>query len=443
MPDFGKYVSRLPPDTDPRLAASLSDVHRDLVGELAPIEAKLDKIVLVTDYGAKADGTTNDAAAVSAAEADSDFIGVPSNTKVSTAASALTGVFTGPAQIIDGSSNKRGRYFSQLTSALSSYGDPDGIDTAFNGDLSKCIFPIECRITGGMETPTGTQFINRPEHSPFFLKMYTDQGQTTEAGGGNQVNALFIETTDASTAGGGICGIWIRGAVTGTKSSATDALLSTASILIAGQNNSLADGVYLNTMEFQNVDNGFDVSCVGMMMRMNRTNNTGAKNAFWNAFRAANEGSVASDVVMHVSGSWFYGLDFTGATIDTNGAAIALKADQRMSFNATAGTYFAGFRGNSTIRYSSAASKIIIEVDGTDAAQFDTNGSIYLPSGGSMLINGQQVVFGRRTGWTAPTGTSTRTGFATSTVTLQQLAEHVKALLEDLGSTSGHGLINV
>lgn len=49
-----------------------------------------------------------------------------------------------------------------------------------------------------------------------------------------------------------------------------------------------------------------------------------------------------------------------------------------------------------------------------------------------------QVVGARRTGWAAATGTATRTTFATGTVTLPQLAERVKALLDDL---IAHGLI--
>jgi hypothetical protein len=64
-------------------------------------------------------------------------------------------------------------------------------------------------------------------------------------------------------------------------------------------------------------------------------------------------------------------------------------------------------------------------------------------STGNIFANGTQVVTVRQTGWTAPTGSSTRTGFDTTTVTTQVLAEHVKALLEDLGNTSGHGLIDV
>lgn len=60
--------------------------------------------------------------------------------------------------------------------------------------------------------------------------------------------------------------------------------------------------------------------------------------------------------------------------------------------------------------------------------------AFYTGSAGSEL----KVVDARRTGWTAATGTATRTTFATSTVTLPQLAEHVKALLDDL---IAHGLI--
>ena len=56
----------------------------------------------------------------------------------------------------------------------------------------------------------------------------------------------------------------------------------------------------------------------------------------------------------------------------------------------------------------------------------------------SLSVNGTKVVGTRRTGWTAATGTATRTTFATGTVTLPVLAEHVKALIDDL---IAHGLI--
>lgn len=58
---------------------------------------------------------------------------------------------------------------------------------------------------------------------------------------------------------------------------------------------------------------------------------------------------------------------------------------------------------------------------------------------GNIFINDVQLISSsRRTGWGAPTGTPSRTTFATSTVTLPQLAERVKALIDDL---TAHGLI--
>jgi hypothetical protein len=63
-------------------------------------------------------------------------------------------------------------------------------------------------------------------------------------------------------------------------------------------------------------------------------------------------------------------------------------------------------------------------------------GSIQTGPGGTTAP--LQVLGSRRTGWGAPTGTATRTTFATSTVTLAQLAERVKALVDDLTT---HGLI--
>jgi len=66
------------------------------------------------------------------------------------------------------------------------------------------------------------------------------------------------------------------------------------------------------------------------------------------------------------------------------------------------------------------------------------SGSIEVGLNSFYRHTGNQVLGGRRTGWTAATGTATRTTFATSTVTTAQLAERVHALLQDLFA---HGII--
>lgn len=60
---------------------------------------------------------------------------------------------------------------------------------------------------------------------------------------------------------------------------------------------------------------------------------------------------------------------------------------------------------------------------------------------GEYYVHGSRVLSTRKTGWATATGTATRTTFATSSVTLPQLAERVKALIDDLHNTAGHGLI--
>lgn len=77
------------------------------------------------------------------------------------------------------------------------------------------------------------------------------------------------------------------------------------------------------------------------------------------------------------------------------------------------------------------------EVDPTTGAVTAT-GNITVPANRHYRVDGNQVVANRRTGWTAPTGTATRTAFDTATVTTTQLAERVKALTDDL---IAHGLI--
>jgi hypothetical protein len=53
-------------------------------------------------------------------------------------------------------------------------------------------------------------------------------------------------------------------------------------------------------------------------------------------------------------------------------------------------------------------------------------------------LNSTRVVTTRRTGWGAPTGSATRSAFDTATATAAQLAERLKALIDDL---TAHGLI--
>lgn len=89
----------------------------------------------------------------------------------------------------------------------------------------------------------------------------------------------------------------------------------------------------------------------------------------------------------------------------------------------------------------------ILQLDGsgddTKAALgiYSSNGAVQkakITCAGNIHVGSSQVLTSRRSGWGTPTGTATRTAFDTSTVTLSQLAERVKALVDDLTT---HGMI--
>lgn len=75
----------------------------------------------------------------------------------------------------------------------------------------------------------------------------------------------------------------------------------------------------------------------------------------------------------------------------------------------------------------------------TGTEKFSVTGNVQLTNpADSYKVGTNNVVGSRKAGWTAPTGTATRTAFATSSVTTEQLAERLKALIDDL---IAHGLI--
>lgn len=135
------------------------------------------------------------------------------------------------------------------------------------------------------------------------------------------------------------------------------------------------------------------------------------------AIRGAN-----TDAALRVSPGTpgLYGIVVQG---DYSAAAIRIPSGENLSLSDDA---------TKKMRYTAGADSFVF-VDGTtERFAFQLNATPILS------IAGTQVLGTRKTGWTAATGTATRSAFATGTVTTAQLAERVKALVDDLMS---HGLI--
>jgi hypothetical protein len=152
-------------------------------------------------------------------------------------------------------------------------------------------------------------------------------------------------------------------------------------------------------------------------------------------------------------GAWFKTLGLGGSGVST--ARIKTDASGNVTISMTAADSFSITNtGNSnrfivnpadvTFEETSSSAKVSILVGGVTAYSPDGSKTSTMGANnttGFLQVNGNTVVAARKTGWTAPTGTASRAGFATSTATLTQVAETLKALIDDLHFTSGHGLI--
>lgn len=101
------------------------------------------------------------------------------------------------------------------------------------------------------------------------------------------------------------------------------------------------------------------------------------------------------------------------------------------------GTPMSLILGTGSLRIKSNGSVLIGNTTGTERLSVTGNTQL-TGEANSYMVGSNNVVGSRKTGWTAPTGTATRSAFATDTVSTPQLAERVKALIDDLFS---HGLI--
>jgi hypothetical protein len=212
------------------------------------------------------------------------------------------------------------------------YGEQGAISSAFDGDLSYLAQAFAKTITGTALGTPSTGYVQKPENATVFTFVENQSGhnQTTYSNEGRTGGSVH-ETRFVHKGQGDFGAIHIAGTVMGAKPGATSFLASPAAVAINGGLVSTADGAYLNTLEFNHTDLGHSIAAIGGVFNFNRTNPAAPLSEVWMGLRMQSSG-LAADVAYSAQGAWKRGLDLTAADIGPGGAAIVMKAGQRIYF---------------------------------------------------------------------------------------------------------------
>ncbi len=265
--------------------------------------------------GAVCDGTTDDSAAVTAALATNKRIAIPGVITTicnapSISSSALMGaILSGPGRIKTSDGKLRGSIIVEINSApSSSAGINTSVVNAFNGDTSKVARPpIEVRITGALTAgnPSSPNYVLQPEISADMIVGFNSSGvQTGTSGRPFGRTGIALRYTAGTNSGlGDFVMNWVACTVSGSKPGMTTWVGGSECGGLAGSVAAGVDNAYLQPIgDLDCNDNGFDVSCIGVTMVMNRTNDTAALGNPWVGHEIISFGTKKIDAAYSATG---------------------------------------------------------------------------------------------------------------------------------------------
>lgn len=261
------------------------------------------------------------------------------------------------------------------------YGNTNSIITAFQGDLSNVAYSTGKSLsTAAIKSPV-LNYENFPENSVNYTYLYNPSGSgfnLSLSGNGNRTGVSTYFTKVDNYGQGDAFAYFGKGFVISSNPGATSFLANAAVTLFAGDTSAGSAGVYLNPVEIDTKDNGFDIAAINFVANQSRSNNTGALGCVWFGYRSQNSGSAEIDAHFTAAGKAKLGLDLTSITTNASGtwtnSAIALLGGDRIYLNASAGATSPGYASTPGTTYLYYANSGIQGIaNGTPAFLFGTS----------------------------------------------------------------------
>lgn len=186
-------------------------------------------------------------------------------------------------------------------------------------------------------------------------------------------------------------------------------------------------GTYMNHSEFTYSDNGHRAAVIDRVRNYDRDSNTTTLGEVWLHDRPQSVGTYDGDCVYSVAGKWKRGLDFTPTTLDSDKAAIILKASDRIYFGGVSAADSSGAQWFCTTLGSAY-------LYGTDA---DIRSSVAGTNSASLVTVGGTQTLTNKT-LTSPTITTPTLTVLDNALTIQDNSDPTKqAQFQASGITAG------
>ena len=236
--------------------------------------------------------------------------------------------------------NYNNRLTIAATAPPASLGNISDISTAFTGDLSKAGYTVSYTISGSntLGTPS-TGYVSTQELAANFAYLKNTSGWNQNAGDNDGRTAAAASITKVDNYGQGDCvAHLVYGYAASTKSGATYWTACPAISAYYADMHAGAAHVYLNPVEIDCSDNGFDCSAISFVGNLNRTVTTAALDDPWMCVRGQSTGTAFVDAFLSATGKFTIGLDLTTAELGPLNSAITLAENQRIFFGSVNST---------------------------------------------------------------------------------------------------------